>query len=136
ELREELFNRQGGEGVLAFESLIEIGDVGVVMLAVVDLHGHLVDVGFERIGRIRKWWKNVGHRTLLFSSRLLSHSFSFRRLQIPWECAPGKQSARAGNVPDKIWKPCRATPSGAEARLEARHCSPGDGVAQPGGFSR
>ena len=35
-----------------FQRLVQIGDVGVVMLAVMNLHGHLVDVWLQRIGRV------------------------------------------------------------------------------------
>src|SRR5712691_6383591 len=44
---------------------VQIGDVRVVMLPVVNLHRLLVDVRFERIGRVRKRRKRVSHRTFL-----------------------------------------------------------------------
>ena len=39
---------------VAFESFIQVGDVGVVMLVVMDFHGLRVDVRLERVERIRK----------------------------------------------------------------------------------
>src|SRR5712692_4497177 len=56
---------------LAFECLVQVVDVGGVVLAVMDLHRHLVNVGFERIESIGKRWKLVGHRTLLLQCWLL-----------------------------------------------------------------
>ena len=35
-----------------FQRLVQIGHVGVVMLAVMDLHRHLVDVRLQRVGRV------------------------------------------------------------------------------------
>ena len=40
---------------MAFESLVEVGDVRVVMLVVVNLHGFRVNVRFECIKRIWEW---------------------------------------------------------------------------------
>ena len=47
------------------DGLVEIGDVGVVMLAVMDFHRHFVDVGLERIGWKGQGGKRVGHVFLL-----------------------------------------------------------------------
>ena len=44
----------GGEG------LVEVVDVGGVMLAVVERHGFGIDVGFEGVGRIGKGRENEG----------------------------------------------------------------------------
>ena len=38
---------------MAFESLVEVGDVRVVMLVVVNFHGLRVNVRFECVKRIR-----------------------------------------------------------------------------------
>ncbi len=35
-----------------FQRLVQVGDVGVVVFAVVDLHRHLVDVRLQRVGRV------------------------------------------------------------------------------------
>ena len=43
------------------DGFVEIGDVGVVMLAVMDFHRHFVDVGLERIGWKGQRGKSVGH---------------------------------------------------------------------------
>src|SRR4051812_38579099 len=47
-------------GVLG-DGCVEVGDVGVVVLAVVNFHGLLIDVGFEGIGSERKWWEGIWH---------------------------------------------------------------------------
>ena len=48
---------------------VEVIDVGLVMLAVVDLHRLLVDVRFERIEWIGKRGERVSHRTSSLTSR-------------------------------------------------------------------
>ena len=47
--------RVGGEGV------IEIGDVRLVVFAVVDFHGARIDVGFEGVVGVGESWESVGH---------------------------------------------------------------------------
>src|SRR5262245_61393991 len=44
---------------------IKVVHVGLMMLAVMDLHRHFVDVRFERVGRVRKRRKCVSHRNVL-----------------------------------------------------------------------
>src|SRR5471032_2094107 len=44
---------------------VQIRHVGLVVLAVMNLHRRLVDVGFERVGRVRKRRKCVSHQTVL-----------------------------------------------------------------------
>ena len=51
-VRQKLFNRLAGQGWGRFQCLIQVGHVSVVMLAVMDLHGHFVDVRLQRIGRV------------------------------------------------------------------------------------
>ena len=62
---EKLIDRQSLQIGASLEGLIQVRDIGVVVFAVVNLHGHLVDVGLQRIGGVRERWKNVGQRTLL-----------------------------------------------------------------------
>src|SRR5262245_58621048 len=50
---------------MLFQSGIQVGHVSVVMLPVMDFHRHLVDVRFERVGRVRKRRKCVSHRNVL-----------------------------------------------------------------------
>ena len=40
---------------------IEIGDIGLVMLAVMNLHGLRIDMGFERAVIVRQRWQLVRH---------------------------------------------------------------------------
>ncbi len=54
ELREQIFDGKLLQVGRGFERLVEIGDVGVVMLVVVNLHRLRVNVWFERVERIRK----------------------------------------------------------------------------------
>ena len=44
-----------------FQGLVQVGDVRLVVLAVMDFHRLLVDVRLEGIGRIRQRGKGVGH---------------------------------------------------------------------------
>ena len=55
---------------MLLEGGVQIRDVCVVMLSVVNLHGLLVDVRFQRVERVRKRWKRVSHRTSSLSRRL------------------------------------------------------------------
>ena len=50
------------------QRLVQVGDVSVVVLAVMDLHRHFVDVRLERIGRIGQWWKCEWHIVSSISS--------------------------------------------------------------------
>jgi len=49
----QVFNVHVGE-LGAFDGVVQVGDVGVVMLAVVDLHRLRVDMRLQRILRIRQ----------------------------------------------------------------------------------
>jgi hypothetical protein len=40
----------------AFESLVQVGHVGIVVLAMVDLHGQRVDMGLQRIVCVGQFW--------------------------------------------------------------------------------
>ena len=53
---------------MLLERGIQVVDVGLMMLAVMNLHRLLVDVRFERVGRVRKRRKRVSHRTSSLSS--------------------------------------------------------------------
>ena len=50
------------------QRLVQIRHVSVVMLAVMDLHRHLVDVRLQRVGRVGQWRKCEWHDRLLFIS--------------------------------------------------------------------
>ena len=65
EALEQLVDRKRRKVGVSLQRLVQIGDVGVVVFAVMNFHGHLVDVRLQRIGRVRERWKNVGQRTLL-----------------------------------------------------------------------
>ena len=45
----------------AFDGLVQVGDVGGMMLVVMDFHRLGVDVRFESVERIRQWRKFVSH---------------------------------------------------------------------------
>ena len=53
--------RLAGQVGRGFQRLIEVGDVGVVVLAVMDLHRLLVDVRLQGVGRVRQRWKCEWH---------------------------------------------------------------------------
>src|ERR1035437_8596376 len=55
--------RQGGG---RFQRFVQVGDIRVMVLAVVDLHRHFVDVRLQRIGRIGQWRKCERHSDLLY----------------------------------------------------------------------
>ena len=65
QVAQQFFDRESLQIGVSFEGLIQIGNVGAVMLIVMNFHGHLVDVRLERIRWIGKRRKNVGHVTLL-----------------------------------------------------------------------
>jgi len=46
---------------LVLERVVEVRDVGGVMLVVMDLHRAGIDVRFERVKGISEWWDFVGH---------------------------------------------------------------------------
>ncbi|MOA47818.1 hypothetical protein D3C78_1704900 [compost metagenome] len=48
----------------AVQRCIQAGDVGLMMLAVVDLHRHRVDVRFQGVVGVRQGRKGVGHACL------------------------------------------------------------------------
>ena len=70
--------------------LVEVGDVGVVVLAVVDLHGHLVDVRFERVRRVGQRWKCKWHVFLLYLLdvilRCVSNASAIRNIVVSSKC--------------------------------------------------
>ena len=50
-----------------FQRLVQVVDVAGMMLAVMDFHGLFVDVGFERVERVRKRGNCKCHSCLLLS---------------------------------------------------------------------
>jgi hypothetical protein len=59
---EELLERPVGELGGLLERRVQVGDVRLVVLAVVDLHGLRVDVRLEHVGRVGKRRERVRHR--------------------------------------------------------------------------
>jgi hypothetical protein len=51
----EVFDGVGFEVCFAGEGGVQVGDVGVVVAAMVDFHGLLVDVGFESVVGVREF---------------------------------------------------------------------------------
>src|SRR6266702_5242747 len=62
---DEVFGRAGAEVGVLLDGAVEIGDIGLVMLVVVELHGRLVDGGFEGSIVVGKRWNFVGHKRFL-----------------------------------------------------------------------
>ncbi len=58
---DEVFGGFVGEVGLGGDGVVEVGDVGLVVFVVVNLHGGCVDGGFESVEGIRKWRKCGGH---------------------------------------------------------------------------
>ena len=58
----DFFVLQIGRG---FKRFVQVGDVGVVMLTVMNLHRLFIDVGLERIRGVRQRGKCEGHHQLL-----------------------------------------------------------------------
>jgi hypothetical protein len=57
----QVFDGKRFEVSFASKGVVEIRHIGVVVAAVVNLHGLLVDMGFESVGRIRQWGEGMGH---------------------------------------------------------------------------
>jgi len=55
-------DRLGFEGRIAGDGLVEVGDVGLVMLAVVNLHRLSVDVRFQGFLRVGEWGQLMWHK--------------------------------------------------------------------------
>jgi hypothetical protein len=70
EVAEELLEAPGGEGVLALEGGVQVGDVGGVVLVVVDPHRLLVDVRLQRVVFIGQRRQREGHDVLLAEVRV------------------------------------------------------------------
>ena len=62
EVANQIVDGLGGEGRIVGQGGIEVVDVGLVVLAVVDLHGLGVDERLEGGVVVGKRWKFVGHR--------------------------------------------------------------------------
>jgi len=56
----QLVHRQLAEGI-AFQRRVEVGDVGLVVLGVVDLHGLRVNVRFQGIVGVGQWGQAIRH---------------------------------------------------------------------------
>src|SRR5579885_1878128 len=74
---------------MLLEGRVHIVDVSLVMLGAVDVHGLRVDVRLERVLRIRKLGKRVGHVRISFSRRLMRKTVLFER-----QCC-GRQAAKS-----------------------------------------
>ena len=61
EVPDEVFGGFGGQLGVLLDGGVEIGDVGMVMLVMVQLHGRLVDVGLEGVVGVRQRCEFVGH---------------------------------------------------------------------------
>ncbi|MNT24780.1 hypothetical protein D3C72_1602750 [compost metagenome] len=62
--RDEGFDGFVRDDARAFQRGVQAGDVGLVMLAVVDLHRHRVDVRLQRVIGVRQGRKGVSHACL------------------------------------------------------------------------
>ena len=58
---EQLLDGLGLQGGVAGQGGVEVVHVGLVVLAVVNLHRHLVDGLLQRVGRVRQGGKGVRH---------------------------------------------------------------------------
>ena len=92
DLREQLLDREFLEFGMAFERLVEVGDISRVVLVVVDLHGLRVDVWLERVVRIWERKKSVRHRVDLLSGRFATGFF------FPFRCGGTTGSFPAGII--------------------------------------
>jgi hypothetical protein len=61
EVLDEVFDGLGTQFRVLVDGGVQVGDVGLVVLVVVELHGRLVDVGFEGGVVIRKRWNFKCH---------------------------------------------------------------------------
>jgi hypothetical protein len=61
EVLDEVFGGLGAEVGVLLDGAVEVGDVGLVVLVVVELHGRLVDVGLEGGVVVGQRGKFVGH---------------------------------------------------------------------------
>src|SRR5262249_20693454 len=61
EVPQKLLNRLAGQAPLAFECLVEVVHVCLVMAIVMDLHRKGIDRGLESVIGIRQSWQSVGH---------------------------------------------------------------------------
>src|ERR1039458_7737576 len=61
EVLDEVFDGPGTQFGVLFDGGVQVGDVGLVVLVVVEFHGRLVDVGFEGGVVVGKRWNFKGH---------------------------------------------------------------------------
>ncbi len=61
EIGDERFDAFGCEIIVAFQGLVQIGDISGVVFAMVDFHGLGIDVGFECIFSVGQFGKSMGH---------------------------------------------------------------------------
>ena len=68
EVAHQFLDRLGLEFGVAGDSLVELGDVSVVMFPMVDFHGLRVNVRLKRIVRVREFGECVCHDVLVKDS--------------------------------------------------------------------
>ena len=56
-----VLSRQGSQLRQIGQGCIEVGDIGLMVTAVMDLHGQRIDVGFQRVIGIGKGWQGMAH---------------------------------------------------------------------------
>ncbi len=66
QVADQILDRLAGEIGMPLERAVELGDVGRVVLVVVDPHRLLVDVRLERVVVVRQRGQFVGHRRCSF----------------------------------------------------------------------
>jgi hypothetical protein len=60
DLAQQLFERQLGKLAVVLEGLVEVRDVGLVVLAVVDAHRGGIDMRLQSCGVVRQRWEGEG----------------------------------------------------------------------------
>ena len=89
-------------GVLV-DGAVEVGDVGLVVLVVVELHGRLVDVGFEGGVVVGQRGKFEGHGDspvldwIEFQGMWIEGAGRHRAFSDRFACRPGPSRCRAGD---------------------------------------
>ena len=64
EAAQQILNRQCGQLWRPFQCGVEVVDIGLVMTAVVDLHGQCIDMGFQCVVGIVQGWQGMAHDDL------------------------------------------------------------------------
>src|SRR5690242_9596296 len=65
-----------------FQSLIQIRHVSVVMLVVMEFHGGFIDVWFQSVCRVGKWWKCKCHIVSEVHSTSYNNRDALKREQV------------------------------------------------------